>query len=487
MKQDNIDWSVPQRQPRVALVIMIFKTFTEILRNLFPVVIIYFFSKNNNDGNSNRTEIIVSALLLLTLVGGLMKYLYFRFFIENNELIVRSGWIRKKKQVIPLNKINSVHLEQPLIHQLLNVVKLKLETPGSAQTEVTIDCLRRGMANALHDALLQKREEEDRVDEPLAVPIVKLSESDLAKLSLTSNHLETFFIILAFVIGVVDNVSGLGDSFLRSLTNKLPAGSFTFFIFVAVLCLVVTLLISTLRVILKFYRLTVFSHEKGFRIRAGLTTVKERVVSVKKLQFVSWRASWLRKLFGISIFKFHLAGIETGKDSLSAEVPVIRNEILEILSAQYHSMPLLHNSRFIKIDKAFIIRRFLLAGLIPSMAIILISWQWLDLKALWFLVFPLLVLLTSWLHQRKFKAYAMEEVFVLRKGFFGDHSLLLKWEKIQSAGISQTIFQRRKTLANLTLYTATGSIKMKYIPLEAARQVMNYALFRIETAKEPWT
>ena len=488
MKPNNIDWSVPKRQPRVALVIMIFKTFTEVLKNIWPVILIWIFSRDNGEHSRiSKYEIIAYSVLFITLTGGLMKWLYFRFSIQNNELIVRSGWIKKAKHVIPLERINSVHLEQPVIHQLLNVVKLKVDTAGSSKTEVTIDCLHRDMAEALHHSLLQKTEAVEDIAAPAEQPIVQLTEKDLLKLSLTANHLETFFIILAFALGLLDNLSGLGDRMLETATGFLPKGSFMVFTILAIVSLLITLLISTLRVFLKYYNLSVFAHEKGFRIKAGLTTIKERVVSLKKLQYISWRSSWLRKKFGFRILKFHLAGIDLEKDSLNPEVPVTRDGILETLAKQYYPVPLLDEKVSIRMDSSFITRRFLIMGLIPAVIVIAVAWMWLDRNALWFLLYPLLILLVSWKRQRKFRAYALDDIFILNRGFFGDNNLILKWEKIQCAAISQSLFQRNKGLANCILYTATGAITMKFIPQEAAREVMNYALFRIETAREPWS
>ncbi|WP_424288599.1 PH domain-containing protein [Daejeonella sp.] len=52
---------------------------------------------------------------------------------------------------------------------------------------------------------------------------------------------------------------------------------------------------------------------------------------------------------------------------------------------------------------------------------------------------------------------------------------------MQSVKISQSPYQQRKFLADLSLHTAGGTITAPYIPLEAARELQNFALFKIES------
>jgi len=62
----------------------------------------------------------------------------------------------------------------------------------------------------------------------------------------------------------------------------------------------------------------------------------------------------------------------------------------------------------------------------------------------------------------------------------------LRWHKLQSAQLKQSIYQRSKGLANLVVYTAGGTIRIWFIPLEAARLLSDFILFKTESTKESW-
>ncbi len=95
------------------------------------------------------------ALPVIILVRSLIDYFYFRFFIANDELVIRKGLISKKTITIPLQKIQAVHIEQNLLHQLAKVAKVKIDTAGSEKTEAVIDALEVPKAEAIERFLLR--------------------------------------------------------------------------------------------------------------------------------------------------------------------------------------------------------------------------------------------------------------------------------------------------------------------------------------------
>jgi membrane protein YdbS with pleckstrin-like domain len=65
----------------------------------------------------------------------------------------------------------------------------------------------------------------------------------------------------------------------------------------------------------------------------------------------------------------------------------------------------------------------------------------------------------------------------------GTHFILLTWNKIQSVEIEQSLYQQKHGLANLSMQTAGGEIRVPYIELTTAHLIRNYALYKIETSK----
>ena len=80
-----------------------------------------------------------------------------------DDLIIKRGFLSKKVITIPLNKIQSVHIEQNLVHQLLDVAKLTIDTAGSEKSEAEIDAISIGKAESFKQFLLQSEKRCRRV------------------------------------------------------------------------------------------------------------------------------------------------------------------------------------------------------------------------------------------------------------------------------------------------------------------------------------
>jgi membrane protein YdbS with pleckstrin-like domain len=75
----------------------------------------------------------------------------------------------------------------------------------------------------------------------------------------------------------------------------------------------------------------------------------------------------------------------------------------------------------------------------------------------------------------------------VKKGIFGIHELVLKWDKIQSVHLDQSLYQKRVHLATVKLNTAGGKIILPWLALQQAKQIRNYALYKIESSSRPWS
>src|SRR6185369_16196082 len=121
-----------------------------------------------------------------------------RFYIEHDELIIKKGFIRRKVITIPLQKIQSVHIEQTWLHQLADVVKVKIDTAGSEKTEAVIDAIKVNKAEQLKAFLLQAHQPAlaegiTALPAQVEAPVIHLSFGDLLKLGLSANHIQAFF------------------------------------------------------------------------------------------------------------------------------------------------------------------------------------------------------------------------------------------------------------------------------------------------------
>jgi putative membrane protein len=486
----KVDWSIPQRQPAAGLVIVVLKTVWELLKRVWPLLLLMLFRKEPEEGANKMQyyEWIIIVFSVVALLSGVLKFFFFRFYILQNELIVKKGWIKKETITIPLQKIQTVHVEQSLLHEVLNIVKLSIDTAGSTKTEVAIDALRRPMAEALRYQLLEDQKEEvtEQTVEAPGTPLIKLSGSDLFRLSISANHLEAFFILLSFGVGILENLRNINDNALSDAEGLVRAGTTMLWLFFVPALLIAVFLVSTARIVFKFFDFTVFSALAGYRIKSGLTNVKERTVAFSKIQYVSWKASWMRRLMGLWMLEYHVSGSDEHKRALKVQVPVTRSEYVPVLAENYAPLPSAQGVEPVRIHPSYIYRRLLIVGLFPTAALMGIFYpQWGE-RALVFLIYTLIVALYVWLYQRKFRLWAFGEELLIRRGFLGEEFMLLQWYKLQSVALKQSLYERRHNLATIILHTASGRIIVRYIPLDTARALLNYSLYQAERSQRSW-
>jgi putative membrane protein len=232
--------------------------------------------------------------------------------------------------------------------------------------------------------------------------------------------------------------------------------------------------------------MTVHENSAGMSIRSGLTNVKEKVVAIRKIQVISWKANWIRKRIGLWLVEYRIAGENELKKAQRVQVPVTKPFALPVLVDPYHAVPEVEDAHCLRIHSSYVIRRLLLAGIVPALSLIAGTVYWWGLKSAVFLIIPLLVGIAATLHQKRFRLWAFDNVVFIDRSTWGMEKVLLQWYKVQSVRLKQSYFQRKKGLATVTFYTAGGSIVVPFIPVENARVLVNYALYKVESSAKKW-
>jgi putative membrane protein len=483
MKEQVVDWSVPQRQSPAAIFIAMVKVLLNIVKVAWPIVLLYFFRTSSKKGDN--WEVYLALVGGITVIGALIQYFFFRFSIINNELIIKEGLFFKKTTVLPLNKIQAVHIDRTWLHNLFNCGQVSFDSAGSEKIEIKFHAIEIGKAEALKSFITgagfyNQEAPEKKTDESLFY----LGMKDLLKLCFSANHLEAFFILVAFVFSVfndIEQIAGQSKGFWQWMVEFLGNRS-TQMIFVLIcVILLLSIMISVVRIILRYADFHISRSQKGFHIRTGLINVKEKLVPYNKVQFISWRANLIRLKLNLYLLNFRSIGSGHVKNKQEIKVPVTRKEFVPLLVQFYHTLlPVKELSR-LRIHPAYIFRKTLFAGIIPGAILSIAGYFIMDWYSLLFLLLIPLTVFQSWLYYRKFSMWANDDVIQVRKGVYGLEELILKWNNIQMTKIFQSPYQRQKKLATVKIYTAGGTVVIPYITYPQAIELVNYGLFKIET------
>ena len=144
------------------------------------------------------------------------------------------------------------------------------------------------------------------------------------------------------------------------------------------------------------------------------------------------------------------------------------------------------STEFKPIAKHYIRSRVLLTGVLPSVAFSTLMILPIGAFALVFLLWIPLNALIVWRIYKRFGVAVTPYGIARRRGFVGYQVSAFLHRKVQRVGLTQTPSQRRKGLASLRFYLASGSIKVPYVDAEKARQLRDYVLYQVESSQKAW-
>lgn len=492
---NNKLWQEPQRQSAAALIIILYKAVWQMLRTIWPILLLWVWRKSAT-GDTERYQWMALGISVLVLVPAVLRFIFFRFYIQNGQLIIKQGAINKKIITLPLDKIQAVHIEQSFLLRLFNAAKISFDTPGSEKMEARIDAISMEKAAALRAFILDQsapatvtgETQETTVPIPERV-VLQPGLKDLLKLSITNNHFEALGLLFGFALSLYDNVRDIVSyqltQWFEQLPDEMAQSSAVFIISLLLLLAIVAVFISTVRIFLQYFNYKVTEAGKGWKIGGGLISTQQRLVPFTKIQFLSWRANWLRKKINFFILHLNAAGAEDVKKKMQVSIPITSASILPVIARPYYQMPDTQLTSY-GIQKAFVYRRILLVAIPVTVAVCVLlyfaltEFFWLGLLLLPYFIF------NYWLVYKKFEFKLTAEALQINKGKFGVHTILLKWIKVQQVQVQQSLYQQQHQLATLYFITAAGNVVLPYITLQEALAIKNYVLYKVESSNEGW-
>jgi uncharacterized membrane protein YdbT with pleckstrin-like domain len=486
-------FSNPQRQSPYALAIIFFKVLRTVITQVWPFALTIVFGKKEK--MENRWLFLLIGVTALVLIRTLLNYFFFRFYVQDGQFIVKKGLFKKEQITIPLTRIQAVHLEQSFLHTLSGTYKVVMDTAGTDKAEVEIYALSGRDAMLLRELILQQEANEpitaNRYNQLNGELVSELSFRDLLKLSLSVNHLETMLLILAFVFSRYQDLKPLMSKvkFLHDMESYGETLTFTWRLLAVlmVVSLLLTMVVSVFRTALKFYGYQIRKNRRGFYLQSGLIQAKQKMVPFRKIQMIRWRSNFLRRYIGLWILSLRASGDHDGKGKMVVEVPITAQEQITAITAYYQPvLPSQTGMAAIGMDKSYAWRKLLLLTL-PFVLIAGIPlYFWIGWHAAWICLLFIHSYIGSLFFIRNFRCWATTLGLQYQKGIWGRQQAIVNWEQIQFITIRQTLFQRKRGLANLQVQTAGGQFELLYIDEAEARKMMNYAAYRVSSSQNSW-
>ena len=444
------------------------------------------------------------AIVIVTLAVSVLQYWFFRYRITDDAVLIRQGVLQKKQLDIKFRRIQGINTAQNILYRPLGLVTVNFDTAGSSGKEGMLPAISMDFANSLQRRIGGTKsdvsgEAADRPAPPTA--LLTLDWRDMLRIGLSDRRA---LVVLAVLGPLFEQLGDAGERmiaeyFTRAATSLGKFDTASGIAIVVTLVLAAAVLLALASIIAAFLRYHRFAlSQRGARLQTvgGLLTRHTRAMDVSKIQLLQLRQGVLLRLFGRwhAMFRQAASGSRQ-RESKSIEIPVVTPAFVPTLARLAFAPELAgtdfdpRSAEFQRISPFYMRPRILLYGFLPPIAIVALLWLAGDMFHWWFWCFALWLPLVAAVVFQVWRRYGLQVVddgLVHRAGFIGYRLDACLFRKIQRVTVSQSPLQRRKGLAGLRIYLASGSIRVHYIDHGLACRLRDYMLYMAESSERGW-
>ena len=457
----------------------------------------------------------ILLFLIPATIASLIRYFTFRLRYEGTELVISSGILFRNERHVPYARIQNLDAVRNIVHRLLGVAEVRVETGGGQTPEATISVLHETVFDEMRRRVFAGRAGVDHSDAAAALADEAESghasnererdpghrsaerEGDLARRSAAREGDRTLLylptrelllngllenrgmVIVAAAYGVLweaglfrsvweQLTSGayapglLRDTIASAAAGRLPSLGRIVILLIGIAGLL--LLVRLLSMVWSFLRLHEFRLTRvgeDLRTEYGLLTRVTTTIPLKRVQSLTVRESPLQRLAGRMSVRVETAGGHSAHHDRQQQnrprewlAPIIRQSAVPALVSDVLPGFDLDGFEWQPLhSRAF--RRAMKPALLLSLitAVPFLFWfGWTGLLVL-FITVPWLITL-AWTHVRRTQWGATAHALALRSGWLWRQVTVVPAAKIQVVGCIESPFDRRAGMAGVRVDTA---------------------------------
>ena len=482
-----IDLTEPQRQSPFAIVMI----GVRIVRSLGIVQLIVAIAVLARWAADGRLLIAIMAVGLVFLAVSVLSWWRYTFRLADGELVVTRGVVRIDRLTVPVGRIQSISVEQELLHRLTGLVKVVVDTAGSSQAEFTIDAvglpvadeLRRRVGSDTPSArsgtgvveLVDHTERAERTErivfqhDPRRLVLTALTMSPWAGLALLVP-------LLAVSQEALEPVTDrLSEAAPDVRVDALGWWSVSAIVIAAVVFVVV---LNLGRVLLTDWQLALRADPTTLRRTSGLLSRTSTSSTRDRVQVVTSRQNPLQRRVGLR--DLHLSNAGSGDlrfggcrdDEAGATAGLVGLTPVGELAPNRRVHPALV---WLRVRNTSVVAAVVAAAAWPFVG-------WWSLAAL-VVVAPVWWATNRHVHTHRW-SLGPEVVTSTRVVSSSTQQLLVR--KTNAVRVTQTLFERRRGLGRVNIATAAGTVTIGMIPIDEAYAVRDTVLYGVETDRRSW-
>lgn len=495
--------SPPILEGRLHPLTMVFSVWKAVRRILIPAIPLVIF------GSRLALPSFLLFVLGVAVIRALVRYLSFSYRIEESDIVVRQGILKRTERHIPLDRVQEVRIEQGVLHRLFEVVDVHVETAGGKGPEASLSVLSRLEAARLRESVFARgtgrRARVAAAGGAESAVLKELSVGELALAGLTSNHLVSALVIVGAIWAFLDDV--LPEHFYERIAvgvydyahRLLERGAQTAVAITVAATLAVLLLstvFSVLASIVLFYGFSLTRTGEDLQRVYGLITKRSSSLPRRRIQVLEIEEGFLRRLFRLATLRADSAGSRNresnerrgGRDVL---MPVIRrSEVERLLPAFFPDIPA-GPIGWHRVSKLAIARGAAKGAVLCAAVSTALSIYNQNAAGMWLLTLLPLVYLINAVRYNNLGYALAEHYFHTRRGWLSRSTHIVPIRNAQAIVVTQGPFDRWLGLASLTVDSAGqahtgGGPRISNLPLETAQSLARILASRAAATRFRW-
>lgn len=480
---------------RLHPIALIKEIITNIRRNIVPIVVGLFsvFRAINSRGYLPNWAVylIIVIVVLLVLTPAVLKYITYKYTLEDQGIRIKYGLIFRKNTYIPYERIQTVQKKQWFFFIPFNVCQILIETAGgNGKAEADLVAVPVGVVDELKDlrdgkkAAIQgatpETEEKEVAEAEVEAPekTVVLQTKQLILMAVTSGGVfGTLLIVLAFMQQFRDVIP---TDWMETQAEQLWKMGIIVFIILIILLLLVLWGISIVTTLFKYFQFKLMKYPHSLVIEKGLLERNHTTISLARIQGITIIESPLRQMLGLVAVKVITAG-NSGDEKQSGDIlllPIMKKDLaLKTLKEMLpnYVFEIEEMERAPKSSLRRFLRIYLIWTIIPALVA---SIMFFPLGLISFIL-PILAGIKAISSYRATGLFTHKHTLLVQsRPFISKLTHIIRKERIQGLSIRQSIWMEKGTSRHLNVWLKSGSTSteafVRYINKDQAITIYNW-------------
>jgi putative membrane protein len=418
-------------------------------------VLVFLVFGNQTFGGFTGVGLVVVAWFLVTLAYQLVYYQRFEYELTEDTLDIASGVVSRRNREIPVRRVQNVDISRNVVHRLLGIAQIDLETAGGSSTEGSLKYVSFEEAKRLQSEIGRLKRGDTSTDEttaeaPAERELFAITPKELVLLGVVGIDLRLLSFVTVLLPVVAPSLTGQFGDPLVGLAVTAPLA--------AVAIVAVTAAISGALAVTNYYGFRLSRVTDELHYERGLLQRFSGTIPLEKVQTLSISENVIARRLGYASLAVETAGYSPNDAGSQSAVPLAdRRRVFDLAQSVEDFEDVAFERPPKRARQRYVVRYGIVAAVVVAAAFAVDRFT--GLTFAWYATAVLVAAapVAAHLKWRNLGYDLQSEYIVLREGFWTRTISVVPYYRVQTVVDSQTIFQRRRRLATLVVDTAGTS------------------------------